>query len=63
MAEALKFDVNSVRGIPDPTTGSGEIFLFEEALGQQGRPFVFMVEDPPNKTRARHCHHGDVIYR
>ena len=62
MIEALKFDVKTVTGIPDPTTESGEIFLFQEALGQNGRPFVFMVKDPPNKTRARHYHHADVLY-
>ncbi len=62
MTEALKFDVTTVQGIPDPTTDSGELFLFEEAFGQNGRPFVFMVEDPPNKTRARHYHHEDVLY-
>lgn len=62
MKQALKFDLGTVTGTPDPTTDSGEIFLFEEALGQAGRPFVFLVEDPPNKTRARHHHHGDVLY-
>ena len=62
MTEALKFDLRTVKGIPDPTTDSGEIFLFEEGFGQNGRPFVFMVQDPPNKTRARHYHHEDVLY-
>lgn len=62
MTDTLKFDLATVSGIPDPTTGSGEIFLFDEALGQDGRPFVFMVEDPPDKTRSRHYHHGDVLY-
>jgi len=62
MTDAMKFDATTVTPIPDPTTESGEIFLFEDALGQNGRPFVFMVEDPPNKTRARHYHHEDVLY-
>lgn len=62
MPDAIKFDLSTVKGIPDPTTESGEIFLFDEALGQNGQPFVFLVEDPPNKTRPRHRHHADVLY-
>ena len=59
---SLKFDLSTVEGLPDPTTGSGEVFLFQDAMGQEGRPYVFMVEDPPNKTRPRHYHHADVLY-
>lgn len=62
MVDALKFDIKTVDSITDPTTGSSDVFLFPEALGQDGRPYVFMVEDPPHKTRARHYHHADVLY-
>ena len=62
MTDAIKFDLSTVQGIPDPTTESGEIFLFEDALGQNGQPFVFLVADPPNKVRRRHYHHADVLY-
>lgn len=62
MANALKFNRADTTSMIDPTTGSGDIFLFPEAMGQAGHPFVFLVEDPPNKTRERHYHHGDVVY-
>lgn len=62
MANALKLNLEGIASIPDPTTESGEIFLFPEAFGQDGQPFVIHVEDPPNKTRARHHHHDDVLY-
>lgn len=62
MKNALKFHQDDVEAITDPTTGSGDVRLFEEALGQDGQPFVLHVQDPPNKTRPRHYHHGDVIY-
>lgn len=62
MTDSIKFDLSTVEGITDPTTGSGEVFLFPEAFGQEGRPYVFMVEDPPNKTRPKHYHHADVLY-
>lgn len=62
MTDALKFDLSTVSLIPDPTTESRKIFHFDQAQGQNGRPFVFMVEDPSNKTRARHHHHEDVLY-
>ena len=62
MKNALKFNPKDVDAITDPTTGSGDIRLFEEALGQEGQPFVLHVQDPPHKTRPRHYHHGDVIY-
>ena len=62
MTNSIKFDPKTVQPIVDPTTGSGDIHMFPDAMGQQGRPFVFLVEDPPNKTRSRHYHHGDVIY-
>ena len=62
MTNALKFDLTKVTPIADPSTDTGEISFFADALGQDGRPFVLMVEDPPNKTRERHYHHGDVLY-
>ena len=62
MPNAFKISANGITAMPDPTTGSGDIFLLPEFMGQSGRPFAFMVEDPPHKTRERHYHHGDVIY-
>jgi len=62
MVDTLKIDLSTVESFTDPTTGSGEISLFQEAFGQEGRPYIFMVEDPPHKTRPRHYHHGDVVY-
>ena len=62
MTSALRFGRAMSQPIPDPTTGSGEIYLFPDAMGQNGQPFVFLVEDPPFKTRPRHHHHGDVLY-
>jgi hypothetical protein len=62
MKNALRFNEAELEAFVDPTTGSGLIKMFEEALGQEGRPFVLHVQDPPNKTRPRHHHHGDVIY-
>lgn len=54
--------LSDVQTFTDPTTGSGDVALFAEAMGQNGRPFVLHVEDPPNKTRPRHHHHADVVY-
>lgn len=62
MSEAFRISAEGVAAIQDPTTGSGEIFLLPQFMGQQGRPFAFLVEDPPHKTRERHFHHGDVLY-
>ncbi|MEO9132787.1 MAG: phytanoyl-CoA dioxygenase family protein [Sphingomonas sp.] len=62
MADAFKLTIEGVTPIIDPTTGSGKIYLLPEAMGQKGRPFGFLVDDPPNKTRPRHYHHGDVLY-
>jgi hypothetical protein len=62
MKNAARFSTEGVEPFTDPTTGSGEIYLMPEGAGQDGRPFVFLVEDPPHKTRARHHHHGDVLY-
>ena len=60
--DAARFSIEGVAPLTDPTTGSGEIYLMADGMGQDGRPFVFLVEDPPRKTRARHHHHGDVLY-
>jgi ectoine hydroxylase-related dioxygenase (phytanoyl-CoA dioxygenase family) len=62
MTNAMKITAEGIDPFIDPTTGSGNIFMLAEAMGQSGRPFAFMVEDPPHKTRPRHYHHGDVIY-
>lgn len=53
---------SDVEPIDDPTSESGDIWVFEEGLGQEGRPFVMLVSDPPDKTRPAHYHHGDVVY-
>lgn len=60
--ETFTVRAGTVEPISDPTSDSGHVSLFPEALGQDGRPFVLFVEDPPNKTRPRHSHHGDVLY-
>ncbi len=62
MANAIKFDLKTSSPMTDPVSGSGDVYLFPEAMGQGGQPFVMMVEDPPLKTRPRHYHHGDVLY-
>lgn len=62
MKNAAKFNLEGVEPFVDPTTGSGNIFLMPEGMGSDGKPFVFLVEDPPHKTRPRHYHHGDVVY-
>lgn len=62
MTNAFRITAEGISPIIDPTTGSGDIFLLPEMMGQSGRPFAFMVEDPPHKTRPRHYHHGDVLY-
>ena len=62
MSDAFKLTIEGVTPMVDPTTGSGDIFLVPDAMGQKGRPFGFVVSDPPNKTRPRHYHHGDVLY-
>tara|TARA_R110000868_G_scaffold70819_7_gene208029 strand:- start:30750 stop:32000 length:1251 start_codon:yes stop_codon:yes gene_type:complete len=59
---AFKLSTEGISPIIDPTTGSGDIYLLPDALGQNGRPFAFLVEDPAHKTRPRHYHHGDVLY-
>lgn len=62
MANTLKMRLSETTTVTDPTTGTGEIALFPEAMGQSGHPFVMHVEDPPNRTRPRHHHHADVFY-
>lgn len=62
MLNAFKLSTEGISPIIDPTTGSGDIYLLPDALGQNGRPFAFLVEDPAHKTRPRHYHHGDVLY-
>jgi ectoine hydroxylase-related dioxygenase (phytanoyl-CoA dioxygenase family) len=62
MKNAGKISIDGITPFVDPTTGSGDIYMLPEAMGQDGKPFAFLVEDPPYKTRARHYHHGDVLY-
>lgn len=62
MADALLMRLSETSTITDPTTGSGDVALFPEAMGQSGHPFIMHVEDPPHKTRPRHHHHADVVY-
>ncbi|MFN7604670.1 MAG: phytanoyl-CoA dioxygenase family protein [Hyphomonadaceae bacterium] len=62
MKDAAKFNIEGVTPFVDPTTGSGNIFLMPDGMGSDGKPFVFLVEDPPHKTRHKHYHHGDVVY-
>jgi ectoine hydroxylase-related dioxygenase (phytanoyl-CoA dioxygenase family) len=62
MRHAAKFNLAGVEPFVDPTTGSGNVFLMSEGMGSDGKPFILFVEDPPNKTRPKHYHHGDVVY-
>lgn len=62
MTNTARFRPDEVEPIIDPTTGSGDVLVFPDGFGQQGKPFVMQVADPPNKTRPAHHHHGDVIY-
>jgi len=62
MENAALYRTEDVQPFEDPTTGSGLVSLFPEGLGETGKPFVLHVQDPPHKTRDRHCHRGDVIY-
>lgn len=62
MTNTLRCNPDDVEPITDPTTGIGILSVFPEAFGQDGHPFVMFVEDPPNRTRERHYHHGDVTY-
>jgi hypothetical protein len=62
LTNAFRITAEGISPIIDPTTGSGDVFLLPEMMGQSGRPFAFMVKDPPHKTRPRHYHHGDVLY-
>ncbi|WP_280312854.1 phytanoyl-CoA dioxygenase family protein [Nocardia abscessus] len=62
MSATARYRADDSDPIIDPTTGSGEVRLFQDGFGQEGMPFVMHVSDPPNKTRSAHYHHGDVIY-
>lgn len=62
MPKPRRFRPDDVVAFTDPTTGSGDVRIWEDGLGQDGGPFVLLVEDPPNKTRPMHHHHGDILY-
>jgi len=62
MSDVLKMRLGDVPTMVDPTTGSGDVALFPEAMGQGGHPFVMHVADPPHKQRPRHHHLADVLY-
>ena len=62
MPQPRRFRPDDVVAFTDPTTGSGEVRIWEDGLGQDGGPFVLLVEDPPHKTRPMHHHHGDILY-
>ncbi|MBU3688380.1 MAG: hypothetical protein B7C54_11630 [Acidimicrobiales bacterium mtb01] len=61
MTTHLHFDPTSVEPVADPDTG-GQLWVHPDAFGQAGVPFIIKVSDPPNTTRPRHSHHGDVTY-
>lgn len=62
MPQPRRFRPDDATPFTDPTTGSGDVRIWEDGLGQDGGPFVLFVEDPPNKTRPMHHHHGDILY-
>jgi ectoine hydroxylase-related dioxygenase (phytanoyl-CoA dioxygenase family) len=61
MIDHLRIDPNAIPPVPDPDTG-GQLRVHPDAFGQAGVPFIIQVTDPPNTTRPRHHHHGDVCY-
>lgn len=61
MINHLHIDPCAVTPVPDPDT-NGELRVHPDAFGQAGLPFIIQVTDPPNTTRPRHHHHGDVVY-
>lgn len=62
MSDVLRMRLGDVPTMVDPTTGSGDVALFPDAMGQGGHPFIMHVADPPHKQRPRHHHHADVLY-
>lgn len=61
MRENLSFRTAMARQMPDPSTEGATLGVFADGLGQDGRPFVALVRDPPNTTRGAQRHHGDVL--
>lgn len=57
----LRIDPDALVPVPDPET-NGEWLVHPDAFGQAGVPFIIQVTDPPDTTRPRHHHHGDVCY-
>jgi hypothetical protein len=62
MVNFARFRPEETAPVTDPTTGVGDVWLFPEGFGHDGAPYVLRVEDPPNTTRAKHLHRGDVVY-
>ena len=44
MPQPRRFRPDDVVAFTDPTTGSGEVRIWEDGLGQDGGPFVLLVE-------------------
>jgi Phytanoyl-CoA dioxygenase (PhyH) len=61
MRESLSFKTAMARQVPDPSIKGATLGVFADGLGQDGRPFVALVSDPPNATRGPQRHHGDVL--
>jgi ectoine hydroxylase-related dioxygenase (phytanoyl-CoA dioxygenase family) len=57
-----RYRPDDIEPASDPTSPQSTVRLFEDGFGQQGAPFVMLVSDPPDHTRAAHHHHGDVFY-
>jgi ectoine hydroxylase-related dioxygenase (phytanoyl-CoA dioxygenase family) len=57
-----RYRPDDVEPVADPTSPGSSVRLFDNGFGQEGAPFVMLVSDPPNHTRAAHHHHGDVLY-
>lgn len=61
MISHLRITAADIPPVDDLSTG-GQLWVHPDAFGQAGVPFIIKVADPPNATRPRHSHHGDVCY-
>jgi hypothetical protein len=57
----LHIDPRTLAPVLDPDT-EGQLRIHPDAFGQAGLPFIIQITDPPDTTRPRHHHHGDVCY-
>lgn len=60
--DSLRAPAEEVDSVTEPTTWIGDVRLFHDAAGLDGRPCMMHLEDPPNTTRPAHWHRSDVVY-